>query len=95
MTNRPPGTDPAASRKVPGTPFARWTTIIVVSCFAVALASPCLSAAKPVKIGVTLGLSGRFAAMSDALRSGFRLWEKDVNQRNGLLGRPRHRDDPR
>ena len=47
---------------------------------------PC-DAATPIKVGCSLGLTGRFAVMSDALHKGFRLWQEDVNQRGGILGR--------
>lgn len=43
--------------------------------------------AEPVKIGLTLGLTGKYAAMADMQIKGFRLWEKQVNSRGGLLGR--------
>ncbi len=45
-------------------------------------------AAEPIKIGVSLGLTGRFFEMSDALHKGFQLWIRDVNDSNGILGRP-------
>lgn len=48
---------------------------------------PC-SAEQPIKIGVSLGLTGRFAVMSDALFKGFKLWEKHVNSEGGILGKP-------
>jgi branched-chain amino acid transport system substrate-binding protein len=47
---------------------------------------PC-RAQEPLKIGVSLGLSGRFDVIADALNKGFKLWEKDVNARSGILGR--------
>jgi branched-chain amino acid transport system substrate-binding protein len=70
-------------------PLARlfkWVILIpaVLLCF---LKTPC-SAEQPIKIGVSLGLTGRFAVMSDALYKGFRLWEKHVNREGGILGRP-------
>ena len=43
--------------------------------------------AEPVKIGLTLGLSGKYAEMSKNQMNGYRLWEKQVNSRGGLLGR--------
>jgi branched-chain amino acid transport system substrate-binding protein len=46
------------------------------------------AAQEPIKIGVSLGLTGRFAVMSDALHKGFRIWEQHVNSSGGLLGRP-------
>jgi len=45
-------------------------------------------AAAPIKIGVSLGLTGRFEPMAEALRKGFALWEADVNRAGGILGRP-------
>jgi len=42
----------------------------------------------PLKIGVSLGLTGRFVVMSEALYKGFRLWETHVSQKGGIQGRP-------
>lgn len=57
--------------------------IVLLSAF---LAMP-VAAAEPVKIGVTLGLTGKYSEMSDMQMKGFRLWERDVNSRGGILGR--------
>ena len=43
---------------------------------------------KPIRIGATVSLSGRYSEPSAMVRDGYRLWEKQVNQRGGLLGRP-------
>ncbi len=43
--------------------------------------------AEPVRIGVTLGLTGKYKQMSDMQMKGYRLWEGQVNSRGGLLGR--------
>lgn len=53
---------------------------------ALCLQSPC-GAEKPLTIGVSLGLTGRFAPMADALNKGFKLWERDVNANKRMLGR--------
>lgn len=42
----------------------------------------------PVKIGVSVSTSGDFAEDGQALQRGYELWEKAVNNRSGLLGRP-------
>jgi len=42
---------------------------------------------EPIRIGLTLGLTGRYSEMSDMQMKGFRLWERDVNGRGGILGR--------
>ena len=47
---------------------------------------PC-AAEQPLTIGASLALTGRFAGIADALHKGFKLWERDVNARNGILGR--------
>ncbi len=44
-------------------------------------------ASEPIKIGLSLGLTGKYSEMSDMQMKGFRLWERDVNERGGLLGR--------
>ena len=43
---------------------------------------------KPIRIGATVSQSGRFSEPSAMVRDGYRLWEKQVNQRGGLMGRP-------
>jgi branched-chain amino acid transport system substrate-binding protein len=45
-------------------------------------------AAKPIVFGVSLGLTGRFAPVSLDMQNGIRLWEKQVNRKGGILGRP-------
>jgi branched-chain amino acid transport system substrate-binding protein len=45
-------------------------------------------AADPVKIGVALSLSGRFADSALRLRDGYQLWADEVNAQGGLGGRP-------
>lgn len=44
-------------------------------------------ASEPIRIGLTLGLTGKYSVMSKEQMKGFRLWEKQVNSRGGLLGR--------
>ena len=44
--------------------------------------------AAPIRIGATVSLSGIYSEPSAMVRDGYRLWEKQVNQRGGLLGRP-------
>jgi branched-chain amino acid transport system substrate-binding protein len=44
-------------------------------------------AQEPIIIGVSLGLTGQFAGITDMLKNGFLLWERDVNQSGGMLGR--------
>ena len=42
----------------------------------------------PIRIGATVSLSGRYSEPSAMVRDGYRLWEKQINQRGGLMGRP-------
>ncbi len=60
---------------------------LVLAVLLCVLQTPC-SAEQPIKIGVSLGLTGRFSVMSDALYKGFKLWEQRVNRDGGILGRP-------
>lgn len=41
----------------------------------------------PIKIGISLSLSGDFAADGQAFEQGYQLWANDVNAHGGLLGR--------
>jgi branched-chain amino acid transport system substrate-binding protein len=42
----------------------------------------------PIKIGVSLSLSGDFSADGKAFQQGYQLWADEVNAKGGLLGRP-------
>ncbi len=53
----------------------------------IALLSTLCYASDTVNIGVSLGLTGEYAVMSKAQMNGFRLWERHVNDRGGLLGK--------
>ncbi len=43
---------------------------------------------KPIRIGATVSLSGKYSEPSAMVRDGYRLWEKQVNQRGGLINHP-------
>lgn len=47
-----------------------------------------VAAAEPVKLGGTLGLTGKYAHMSEMVSLGLQLWAKKTNARGGILGRP-------
>jgi branched-chain amino acid transport system substrate-binding protein len=42
----------------------------------------------PIKVGMSLSLTGDFSADGQACLRGYRLWANDVNSHGGLLGRP-------
>lgn len=46
------------------------------------------STAKPILIGATVSLEGKYREPSEMVQSGYGLWVKEVNARGGLLGRP-------
>ena len=43
---------------------------------------------KPILIGATVSLEGKYKEPSSMIRDAFKMWEKQVNERGGLLGRP-------
>jgi branched-chain amino acid transport system substrate-binding protein len=50
-------------------------------------AAPTHSSAGPVKIGISLSLSGDFSDPGKFAQQGYKLWEKTVNAKGGILGR--------
>jgi branched-chain amino acid transport system substrate-binding protein len=63
--------------------------------FAAALAAPLLlcgvspaRAAEPIKIGFSMELTGPFAVVGKTGLLAFQIWQHDVNEHGGLLGRP-------
>lgn len=42
----------------------------------------------PIKVGMSLSLTGQFSADGQACLRGYQLWAADVNSHGGLLGRP-------
>jgi branched-chain amino acid transport system substrate-binding protein len=45
------------------------------------------AAPAPVRIGVSLGLTGNYASIARLQQHAYRLWERHVNARGGILGR--------
>ena len=62
---------------------------IILWFFALALLSPASSVADddPIRIGVTLGITGKYTAMGTMQRNAYNLWKDHVNLEGGLLGR--------
>lgn len=52
------------------------------------IAIPGVPAEEPVRIGASLSFSGVYREPSHMIMKGYRLWEKNINERGGLLGRP-------
>jgi branched-chain amino acid transport system substrate-binding protein len=42
----------------------------------------------PIRIGATVSLEGKYSEPSLMIRDGYKLWEKQVNEAGGILGRP-------
>ena len=52
------------------------------------LLATAVHAAEEFRVGVSLGLTGRYAGPAKMHERAYRLWEKQVNDRGGILGRP-------
>lgn len=53
-----------------------------------AFAAVASHAAEPVRIGLTLGLTGKYSKLGAMQQNAYRLWESHINERGGLIGRP-------
>ena len=63
-------------------------TYIAVAQFIAGLAAAAAAhAAEPVRIGLSLGLTGTYAEPARMQMRAYRLWEQEVNERGGLSGR--------
>ena len=60
---------------------------VCVCLSALLLAAGPVLASAPVRIGLTLGLTGKYTEMSVMQEMGYTLWARQVNERGGLLGR--------
>ena len=60
---------------------------IVISILLIASATR-VHGQTPLKVGLSLGLTGRYQEMGQMQQMGFRLWAEQVNQRGGLLAPP-------
>lgn len=49
---------------------------------------PLMAADGPIRMAATVSLSGKYAEPSQMVQAGYRLWERQVNERGGLLNRP-------
>ena len=63
---------------------------VLVLLFGVFSFLPVASAfgAEPVRIGLSLSLTGKFAPLCAMQKRAYELWARDVNARGGLVGRP-------
>ncbi len=68
-------------------PLGLMRSVLLVSILAWSLSYRNAQAAPPIKIGVTIGLSGKYAALDTERLHGMQMWVSDVNERGALLGR--------
>ena len=79
---------PTRRRVVPLAAAAAVTALAVTACGTSASTSASSSAVQPITVGISLPLSGQFAADGLATLNGYKLWASDVNTNGGLLHRP-------
>ena len=64
------------------------TALAVAACGTTSASTTASSSAQPITVGISLPLTGSFAADGQATDNGYKLWASDVNKDGGLLGRP-------
>jgi branched-chain amino acid transport system substrate-binding protein len=64
--------------------------IVIITLLCIFFVAVSISSAetKPVRIGATVSLEGKFKEPSAMIQGGYKLWESQVNKRGGILGRP-------
>jgi branched-chain amino acid transport system substrate-binding protein len=61
--------------------------LIATSVAAILVAVP-VSAADPIRIGLSISLTGPSSPAGKQVLAGLEIWRDDVNAKGGLLGRP-------
>jgi len=64
------------------------SVLLAIACFALSLFATEARAADPIKVGLSLGLTGANAPNGKQLLIALEIWRDDVNAKGGLLGRP-------
>ena len=62
--------------------------MVIIFCLYLMPVSVSGAETKPVRIGATVSLEGKYSEPSAMIQGGYKLWESQVNKRGGLLGRP-------
>lgn len=63
--------------------------VMFAACIAAALGAPApAAAAEPIRVGLSLSLTGPTASAGKQVLAGLEIWRDDVNAEGGLLGRP-------
>jgi len=71
--------------RVPG--VGKACAIVVLAIAGVTLSSPA-SAADPVRVGMSMALTGGVAPIGKQVLTALQIWRDDVNAKGGLMGRP-------
>ncbi len=69
------------------TPTAAPATAIPATAAPAPTSAPTATQAPPIKIGISLSLSGDFSADGQGFKQGYQLWADTVNKNGGMLGR--------
>jgi branched-chain amino acid transport system substrate-binding protein len=67
--------------------LVRVAALAAIAALSLAAASAGRAASSPIKIGISLSLSGDFSDSGKAAERGYKLWQKTVNAKGGILGR--------
>jgi branched-chain amino acid transport system substrate-binding protein len=68
--------------------MSRAIRFVAAILLAAGLAAPRAQAADPIRIGFSMPLTGGFAVSGKQALVAMKLWEADINEKGGLLGRP-------
>ena len=79
---------PTRRRFVPLAAATAMTALVASACGTTSAATSASSTAQPITVGISLPLTGQFAADGLATLNGYKLWADDVNTNGGLLHRP-------
>jgi branched-chain amino acid transport system substrate-binding protein len=64
--------------------------ILLVLALSFAANAHAQSPISPIRISMSTPLTGKYSELGDMQMKGYKLWEHDVNDRGGILGRPVH-----
>ena len=64
-----------------------WILLSIVSLIFIIIPI-CQAGEKPILIGGTVSLEGKYAETSAMIQRGYKLWVEQINKKGGLLGRP-------
>lgn len=65
-----------------------WAALLFATAVPILPPSTTAWAVEPVRIGLTLGLTGKYAKLCLMQQRAYALWQDHVNEKGGLLGRP-------